>query len=197
MDYFVRNARKEEAYELAKLVNQAGQGPNTRGLDFAGWSADAKDGQDPFEVGQKIIENEDDPYSYTNMRVVEANGEITAMAMCFEAYKRTPEQLENISSDFRIFKRLTNTIAGCFYLDSLAAKTGFRGKGYGRVMLEDSIKLAKSQGYDAVYLLAFDKNVAGIGLYEKYGFYLVRDLPAPNNPDMPYQGRVGLYKKDI
>ncbi|MDG1996426.1 MAG: GNAT family N-acetyltransferase [Emcibacteraceae bacterium] len=197
MEYIVREAKKAEAYELAKLVNLAGQGPDTRGLDVSGWTAAAAAGQDPYEVGQKIIENETEAYSYTNMRVLECDGEIAALAMCFEAYKRTPAELAKIPEDFQVFKRLTNTIAGCFYLDSLAAKPEFRGKGFGRVMLEDSIELAKAQGYDAVYLIAFDRNVAGINLYEKNDFYLVRDLPAPNNPDMPYQGRVGLYKKDI
>lgn len=197
MDYIVRQGRKEEAYELAKLVNQAGQGPNSRGLDLVGWSAEAKDGEDPYEVGKRTIETETEPYSYNNMRVLECNGEIAALTLCFIAFKRTPEQMEKISEDFRVFKKLTNTIPGTFYLDSIVAKPEFRGKGFGQVMLADSIELAKSKGYDAIYLLAFDKNVAGVALYEKNGFVAVRDLPAPNNPDMPYQGNVVLYKKDI
>ena len=60
MQYIIRQARKDESYELAKMVNLAGQGPGTIGLDMSGWTAEAKPGQDPYEVGQKNIENEDD-----------------------------------------------------------------------------------------------------------------------------------------
>lgn len=198
MQYIIRQARKEESYELAQMVNLAGQGPATIGLDMSGWSADAEPGQDPYEVGRKIIENEDEAYSYTNMRVLEVNGEKAAIAMCFEAYTRSPEDMEKISESFRVFKHLTNTISGKFYLDSIAAKPEYRGQGLGQIMLDDCIDLARNKGYDAVYLIAFEKNVAGIGLYEKNDFKYVHSLPNPNHPDMPYQdGRVILYKKDI
>lgn len=198
MQYTIRQAKKEESYELAMMVNQAGQGPGTRGLDFSGWSAEAKKEQDPFEVGQKELEKDKDVYSYTNIRVLEVDGEKAALAMCFEAWKRTPEEIEEIPELFRIFKHLTNTIPGKFYLDSLAAKPEFRGQGLGQIMLDDCIDLAKTRGYAAVYLIAFEKNVAGIGLYQKNGFKEVRSLPNTNHPDMPYQdGKVILYKKDI
>lgn len=198
MQYIIRQARKDESYELAKMVNLAGQGPGTIGLDMSGWTAEAKPGQDPYEVGQKNIENEDDAYSYKNMRVIEINGDKAAISLCFEAYTRGPEDMENIPEYFRLFKHLTNTIPGKFYLDSLAAKPEYRGQGLGQMMLDDCIELARNKGYDAIYLIAFEKNVAGISLYEKNGFKSVFSLPNPEHPDMPYQGGdVILYKKSL
>ncbi|MCC3860282.1 GNAT family N-acetyltransferase [Pseudemcibacter aquimaris] len=198
MDYIIRPAKKEEAYELAQLVNQAGQGPGTRGLDFTYWSMAAKDGQDPYEIGQKTVEDENDPYSYNNMRVLEVDNDIAALAMCFEAWTRTAEEMAKIPTEFQVFKHLTNEIPGEFYLDSIAAKPEYRGKGYGQIMLQDCIDQAKSKNYNAVYLIAFDKNAPGVGLYEKNGFYPVRDLPNTDHPDMPYQGgKIVLYKKDL
>lgn len=198
MKYIIRQAKKEDSYALAKMVNQAGQGPDTRGLDLSEWSLTAATGQDPFEVGQKIIEKEDGTYSYTNMRVLEVDGENAAMAMCFEAWTRTPEEISQIPEDFRVFKFLTNTIPGKFYLDSLAVNPKFRGQGFGQIMLDDCIKLAKEQHYDAVYLIAFEKNAAGVGLYKKNSFKEVLSLPNSKHPDMPYQdGKVLLFKKDI
>lgn len=198
MDYIIRPAKKEEAYQLAMLVNQAGQGPGTRGLDMSYWTAAAEEGQDPYEIGQKTIESETDVYSYNNMRVIECDGEVAALGMCFEAWTRTKEEMDAIAEDFRVFKHLTNKIPGEFYLDSLAVDHNFRGRGFGKVMLEDCINRAKQDGYGSVFLIAFDKNVEGIGLYKKYGFYPVHDLPNPSNPDMPYQGgKIILYKLDI
>jgi ribosomal protein S18 acetylase RimI-like enzyme len=198
MQYIIRQAKKEECYELAQMINLAGQGPGTCGLDFSGWSSEAKMGQDPFEVGKCELEKDKEVYSYTNIRVLELDGEKAALAMCFEAWKRTPQELEEIPELFRIFKHLTDTIPGKFYLDSLAAKPEYRGQGLGQIMLDDCIDLAKAREYDAVYLIAFEKNIAGIGLYQKNGFKEVRSLPNTDHSDMPYQGgKVILYKKDI
>lgn len=197
MTYLVRDARKEEAKELATLINHAGTGPRNRGLDVIGWEAAAEDGEDPFDYGARIVASEDDMFSYNNIRVLETGGKIAAMSLCFEAFTRTPEQMELIPEHFRIFKELTGTIPGEFYLDSLAALPDFRGKGYGRIMLEDSIEKARSQGYSAIYLLAFSENIAGVSLYEKTGFKKVTSKLSNGHPDMPYTGDVVLYKKDI
>lgn len=197
MDYLVRDASREEAKELAILVNHAGTGPNNTGLDIVGWTLAAKDGEGPFDYGGRIVADEDGIYSYRNMRVVEANGKVAAMALCFEAFKRTAEDMNQIAEEFRIFKEMTNTIPGEFYLDSLAADPDFRGQGFGRIMLEDSIEKARTQGYRCVYLIAFANNVAGVALYEKNGFYAVSTKTASDHPDMPYSGDVVLYKKDI
>lgn len=197
MTHIIRKAKKEEARELAILINHAGTGPRNRGLDIIGWEAAAEDGEDGFDYGARIVASEDDMFSYNNIRVLETGGKVAAMALCFEAFHRSGEQLALIPEQFRVFKELTNTIPGEFYLDSLAALPNFRGKGYGRIMLEDSIEKARAQGYPAVYLIAFAKNVAGVSLYEKTGFEKVMVKMSNGHPDMPYEGEVVLYKKDI
>ena len=147
MDYIIRDARKEEAKELAILVNHAGTGPDNQGLDIVGWTLAAEDGEGPFDYGGRIVAGEDGIYSYRNMRVIEADGKVAAMSLCFEAFKRTEAEMKIIPEEFRIFKELTNTIPGEFYLDSLAALPEFRGQGFGRLLLEDSIEKARMQGY--------------------------------------------------
>jgi ribosomal protein S18 acetylase RimI-like enzyme len=196
-DYIIRDARKEEAIELAVLVNHAGRGPNNKGLDFVGWSLAAKEGEGPYEYGGRIIASEEGKYSYLNMRVIEANGKVAALSLCFEVFERTEEEMKLIPEEFRIFKELTNTIAGKFYLDSLAALPEFRGNGFGKLILEDSILRAKNAGYDEVYLIVFEQNKKALGLYEKAGFKPHLSLPGTGHKDMPYGGNVVLYKKDI
>lgn len=197
MTYIVRDARKEEARELAILINHAGTGPRNKGIDIVGWAAAAEPDEGPFDYGARIVSSEDDMFSYNNIRVLETDGRIAAMSLCFEAFVRTPEQLALIPEHFQVFKELTGTIPGEFYLDSLAALPEYRGKGYGRIMLEDSIKKARKHGYPAVYLLAFAENVAGVSLYEKTGFKKVDAKLSNGHPDMPYTGDVVLYRKGV
>lgn len=197
MEYNLRNARKDEARELAQLLNHAGKSPTVQGLDVYGWSLSANDGEDPYDVGSREIEAETGSYSHNNMRIIEAQGKIAAMAMSFEVVEKTETELAEIPELFRVFKHLTNTIPGCYYLDSLAASPDFRGMGFGRMMLEDTINIAKDRGYEALYLLVFDENKPALSLYEKSGFQLVRQLPALDHPEMPYGGNVLLVKKEL
>lgn len=197
MDYIIRNARKEEARELAMLVNHAGKSPGVQGLDLYGWSLDAKEGEVAYDVGARNITAESGTYSYKNMRVIEVQGKIAALAMSFEAFEKTEAEMEDVPEVFRIFKHLTNTIPGCYYLDSLAASPEFRGMGLGRKMLEDTINVGKNRGYDALYLLVFDENKLALSLYEKIGFSPVRELLVPDHSEMPFGGNIVLMKKGL
>lgn len=197
MDYEIRQAKKEEARSLAQLVNIAGMSADNRGLDYYGWAIDAKDGEDPFDVGRKIIAMETGKYSYRNMRVIESDGRVAALSMSVVVEKKTAQEMEKIPEDFRIFTKLTNLIVGSYYLDSLASSPDFRGMGFGRMMLDDTVSLARKKGFNEIYLIAFEENKGAVKLYERNGFYPISDLPAGDNPKMPYGGRVVLYKKDI
>ncbi len=197
MTYILRDARKEEAKELAILINHAGTGPRNNGIDIVGWAEAAEQGEGPFDYGARIVSSEDDMFSYNNIRVLETDGKIAAMACCFEAFERSPEQMELIPEQFRVFKELTSTIPGEFYLDSIAVLPEFRGHKFGQAMLEDCVEKAGKQGYSSVYLIAFAENVPGVRMYEKNGFKKVETRMSNGHPDMPYTGDVVLYKRDI
>ena len=197
MNCILRDGRKEEARDFAILVNHAGTGPNNKGLDYVGWSQESNEGEGPFDYGCRIIESMDGQYSYHNIRALEVDGKLVGMALCFEAFKRTEADMNLIPEEFRIFKELTNTIPGSFYLDSLAIFPEFRGKGYGQTLLEDCIQKARSQSYSAVYLIAFIENNVGVALYQKNDFYEILRKPSNKHAIMPYFGDVVLYKKDI
>ena len=202
MTHIIRKAKKEEAKELAFLVNLAGKSDRCRGLNIYGWELDQKNneslkGLSPLEVGAREIEMETGQYSHNNMRVIDVDGNIAAVGMCYEIKEYSQEDLDKTPKLFHIFKELTNKAVGSFYLDSLAANPDFIGKGFGRMMLEDSIDQARIKGYDAIYLIAFDENTTAVRIYEKNGFKPVFDLPTPDHPEMPYGGRTVLFKKEL
>ncbi len=197
MKYIIRNAKKEEARDLAFLVNLAGKSDRCQGLNLYEWKMDTKDGEDPYDVAVKDIAKDNGQYSYTNMRVIEAEGKIAAVAMSYEVSRYSREEIEKMPELFHVFKKLTNNIAGGFYLDSLAASPDFRGMGFGRMMLEDTIEQARSRGYDAIYLIAFNENIPAVTLYKNNDFYPIHDLPTPDHPEMPFGGRTVLFKKDL
>jgi ribosomal protein S18 acetylase RimI-like enzyme len=197
MDYILRDARKEEARELARLINFAGKGPQSVGLDYTVWSRSANEGQDPYDVGSLRVANEVGGYSYNNIRVIEADGKPAALAMSFTIVKKTQTELDQIDDLFRIFADLSQQAVGSYYLDSLAVSPEYRGHGFGRYLLEDTVDKAVKGGHEQISLLVFEKNQAALALYQKLGFKEQSKLIAPVHPSMPYEGYVILLSKSL
>lgn len=195
--YIIRDARKNEAKQLARLVNIAGQGPDSVGLDYTVWSRGANEGQDPYDVGSLRIENEVGGYSYNNIRIIEVDAKPAALAMSFEVIKKSQTEMDEIDDLFKIFSVLAQQRIGSYYLDSLAVFPEYRGCGFGRILIEDTINKAVKGGYSEVSLLVFEKNEAALSLYKKLGFRETSKLKAPAHPSMPYEGYVILLSKPL
>ena len=65
---------------------------------------------------------------------------------------------------------------GCAELVKLYLLSEYRGKGIGKLLLEESIEAAKNMGYTKLYLESLPELGKAIGLYEKTGF---RFIPGP------------------
>jgi ribosomal-protein-alanine N-acetyltransferase len=59
---------------------------------------------------------------------------------------------------------------------SIATDNKFRGKGYGRELLEESIKEMKLNGIYSILLYVNIKNTPAINLYEKMGFEIIEKI---------------------
>ena len=196
-DYIIRDARKEEAKQLARLVNIAGQGPLSVGLDYTVWSRSANEGQDPYDVGSLRIANEVGGYSYNNIRVIDLDEKAAALAMSFVVVKKSQHEMDQIDDLFKIFSVLAQQAIGSYYLDSLAVSPEYRGYGFGHILVEDTIDIAVKGGHSQISLLVFENNEAAMSLYEKRGFKEQSKLMAPAHPSMPYEGNVILLSKSL
>lgn len=55
-------------------------------------------------------------------------------------------------------------------LESIAVRKEYRGRGYGRLLLSEFLRLAKHAGTEKLFLEVREGNQAGIQLYESAGF---------------------------
>ena len=55
-------------------------------------------------------------------------------------------------------------------LESIAVREAHRGKGYGRLLLEEFLRIGKKEGVEKVFLEVREGNLPGRGLYEALGF---------------------------
>ena len=56
---------------------------------------------------------------------------------------------------------------------NIAVKHGERGKGVGRLLLEECIKILKEEGIKSIYLEVRRSNIKAIKFYQKFGFQIV------------------------
>jgi len=55
-------------------------------------------------------------------------------------------------------------------IERIYLRSGFQGKGLGRVLLEKGLEIARREGKRCVWLGVWEKNTAAIGFYERMGF---------------------------
>lgn len=63
-----------------------------------------------------------------------------------------------------------NVVAGEGYINNLAVKEAFRGKGIGSALIWDIITAARDSGITALTLEVNENNTPAIALYNKFGF---------------------------
>ena len=74
------------------------------------------------------------------------------------------------SSEAKDFVNWENKNAKAFYIDRLGVKVDYQGKGYGSLLIKNSIELAQNNGIDYLRLFVVDINKPAMCLYEKNGF---------------------------
>jgi len=67
--------------------------------------------------------------------------------------------------------------AGEAHLLNLCVEPGWQRQGFGGLLLENAVRIARSRGCSSMYLEVRPSNRAGIGLYQGHGFALIGRRP--------------------
>jgi GNAT superfamily N-acetyltransferase len=75
---------------------------------------------------------------------------------------------------------------------SFMVASGARGRGVGRVLVEDALSWARAAGFSAMQFNAVaETNAGAVALYRALGFSIVGTVP--DAFDHPHEGLVGLH----
>lgn len=66
-----------------------------------------------------------------------------------------------------------------YQLARMAVEPGYRGKGYGEVLIRAAVEMARESGAERLYLLSNTVLTPAISLYRKYGFRTLTEGPHP------------------
>lgn len=160
-----RQATPDDAASLVQLIDMAGEG-----LPTYLWARMATQGETVREVGLRRARREDGSFSYRNAIVLEQGGNVAA---CLIGYRLavTAEPIgEDFPPMFRPLQELENLVPGTWYVNALATVPEYRGRGFGRDLLNLADRLAAKTSALGLSIIVTDANEGARRLYERCGY---------------------------
>ena len=187
----IEAAHKTDAVELAYLINLAGEG-----IPAYLWSEMVEGAEQIMEVGARRAAREEGGFSYRNAQVVKIGGEIAGMMIAYrldEPYETG--DLVEYPAVVRPLIELEAQAAGSWYINAIATKQVYRGRGVARLLLAKAESDASDHDIGCVSLIVASENVTARALYLKLGYQPVAALLIVGYPGIPPQGKWELLVK--
>ena len=189
----ITNATKDNAQDLATLINFAGEG-----MPMYFWNQLAGPGETGLDVGINRAQREEGDFSYKNARLYKIGTEVTAVCMAFpldDPYDTG--DLNTLPDYIRPLVILESKVPGSWYINVLAAYPAFRRQGYGKALLQDSLKTAAAKGCATSSIIVSAENTGANTLYEKLGYKEAASAPIVPIKGLNLHGKWLLLVKDI
>ena len=129
------------------------------------------DGVPPFL--KKLGARDDTLYSWQNTRLLRCDGKLAGGLISYNGATHEERRRNTwVMPDGRLLSSgdIPETMAGEYYLDSLAIVPEFRGHELWRLLFEDAIERAKEKGFHRVTLICDESCPKLTQLYTSYGF---------------------------
>lgn len=167
-DFIYREARKEDARDIAELFQISSDGVadyvwNTLTPDYPGLSL--------IEIGERRYAREggkEIAFSYANCHVAETAGQVVGMMHAYAMPEPDPQDDQPGDPVLQPYAELE--LPGSLYISGLALREDFRNRGGGSGLLAIARETARSEGLDRLSLLVFEQNAAALRLYLREGF---------------------------
>jgi ribosomal protein S18 acetylase RimI-like enzyme len=173
LDVTTRAATRDDAADLARLIDLAGEG-----LPRMLWSRMAEPGEDIWDVGARRAARDEGGFSWRNARIAEVGGQIAGAIVTYRV--GPPEPVDDLQLEVQSLQALENLVPGTRYVNVLATYAPFRGRGIG------SRLLAEVEDGDMSIIVA-DRNETAHRLYLSLGY--VEQARAPLKGDWGCESR--------
>ncbi len=169
MTICLRAATRDDAGDMAALVNMAGEG-----LPVALWARQADHGQDPLDFGAARLAADKGAMSWRNATVATINGQIAGLLITDELADTDAEVSSDTHPIVRPLIRLENMARSTRTLAALAVFEPFRRKGIASKLLQRAEMGAGPAGMSAIVT---DLNTDASAFLARHGFAHAADLP--------------------
>ena len=170
MEVIIRQARKEEASQIAKLFMLAW--PVDDILESNGLTCEQL-----HESITLIAANKETIYSYENTIVAEIDGKVVGATCAYDGadYQRLKQPIVDALGPNCGFAKMKETEAGEFYLDSVGVLPKYRGRGIASRIIEAQCERAATLGHKVAGLIVDIDKPQVEALYSRLGFMYLND----------------------
>ena len=170
MEVIIRQARKEEASQIAKLFMLAW--PVDDILESNGLTCEQL-----HESITLIAANKETIYSYENTIIAEIDGKVVGATCAYDGadYQRLKQPIVDALGPNCGFAKMKETEAGDFYLDSVGVLPKYRGRGIASRIIEAQCERAAILGHNVAGLIVDIDKPQVEALYSKLGFTYLDD----------------------
>ena len=189
----IENAEKEDARDLAYLINMAGEG-----LPYYLWSKIVTGDEHPFDIGEQRASREEGGFSYKNARVVRCDSDVVGMIIDYrldDPYETG--ELDEYPEPVRPLVQLESKAPGSWYVNAIATVESQRGQGIASSLLQEAEEIATKQGISQMSLIVSSENDLAKALYTKLGYETRASLPVVDYPGCLHGGYWELMTKDL
>jgi len=189
----IRNATRENAGDLAYLINLAGEG-----IPAYLWQGMIEGNETALDVGARRAARDEGGFSYTNARICVADHELLGMILSYrqpDPYQTGP--LAELPEVVRPLVQLEARAPGSWYVNAIATFERHRGKGVARELMADDELRARAAGCSLTSLIVASENAGARRLYQRLGFDDVASLPVVPYPGALHGGSWVLMLKPL
>ena len=190
----IRDAVKEDAYDLARLQALAGDGLIEFG--YGGLVA----GVGPIELFGRVFEMGHEPYSYRNSVVAEDNGRVVGKLHsygCDDVSSVVPDDPFMPAERQAIVNSCFPPTPVSWHIDAMAVLPEYQGQGLGREFIKIAKSKCRNNGFDVLSLHVFEANEGARRLYQRCGFEAVDRVPIPDEANLSHLGGTILMICDL
>lgn len=187
-----RSATQEDCAYLVLFADMS-----TRRLTSFLWGQMASPGQSACEIGRNVIRNDEGHFThFRNWRVAEHQGQI-AGALNGYVIPEPSNSARPAPDVVAALNELKNMAVGTWYISAAAIYPEFQGQGFGKSLLAEAERLARSDGKGCLTLMVGSFNLKAYGLYRDSGFTDWSRRPFPPFPGSDEPGEWVLMVKDV
>jgi ribosomal protein S18 acetylase RimI-like enzyme len=175
-----RPATRYDARAIALFYRMASEGVS----DYV-WSLLAEPGEDLLDVGTKRYERENTAFSYQNCEIAELGDEVAGMLLGFRMDPPAPDAEPVDDPVLKPYAELE--LPNSFYIAGIAIQPELRSTGIGSALMARAHRQARAEGYKQASLIAFERNVDAVRLYERLGYRIIDRRPVYPHPFLHYK----------
>lgn len=180
---YLTDAKKEQANELAKLIQLAGDG-----LPYYLWQIDSHGRIPPLELGSMRIASSSDKnnLSYQNARICLRDGRLAGVAISSKL-SESPSLLDLHEHPDPLIPllMLEAKVPGAWSVSAVSVTPRYRKLGVAKLLMRDAEMLAEQNGCDEIIVVVNSANHIALAMYGALGYTSKDQMPAVPYPNCP------------